>query len=629
MRAADALRHAAKRKTETEEQQEQRRRKDAERHAAMREAETEEQHEQRRRVDAERHAAMREAENEEQQEQRRRVDAERHAAMREAETPEQHQERNRADAERHAVMRANMTPEQNLRERSALRDRMASLRKQTTAGFNDATRSQEILQGTFPVLKLEQSVDRIGPMNVKCTYCGALKYVKELSRTTTCCSDGKVLLSPFPRPPEALMNLWMGSDSQSRLFKEHSRQLNNAVCLSSLQVKEKVVRGFNPSVVFQGRHHLWTGPLLPADGEQPVYAQLYIYDAALESTQRYENMRIPGSTSPAQKTMLKRVLKIVQDVIHEHNPYVKDFKQIVELTDEDIGEGKIVISTKGPINEHPRRYNAQTNLNEVSILMNPGKHDLVLHRRGGGLLSVSDLNPSGMPLHFTLLFPFGTHGWNKDSTQADGKRRITAREFYAFHLNLRDNDNGNYLHKAARLFQEFICMAWLVVEDQRLNYQNQNQKALRADSYINVKEATEERLRAPRSDALYQDDHQQPPTGRKILASSFTGSPRWYNTKFQNGMAICRKYHKPDFFITMTCNPKWPEITAVLNKDQTPQDRPDIVARIFKLKSDQLIEDLIHGGVLGTVVAYMYVIEFQKRGLPHAHILLILADHDR
>ena len=62
---------------------------------------------------------------------------------------------------------------------------------------------------------------------------------------------------------------------------------------------------------------------------------------------------------------------------------------------------------------------------------------------------------------------------------------------------------------------------------------------------------------------------------------------------------------------------------------QSPQDRPDIVARVFKLKSDQLIEDLVHGGVLGLVVAYMYVIEFQKRGLPHAHILLILADHDR
>ena len=49
MRAADALRHAAKRKTETEEQQEQRRREDANRHVAMREEETEEQQEQKSR----------------------------------------------------------------------------------------------------------------------------------------------------------------------------------------------------------------------------------------------------------------------------------------------------------------------------------------------------------------------------------------------------------------------------------------------------------------------------------------------------------------------------------------------------------------------------------------------------
>ena len=476
---------------------------------------------------------------------------------------------------------------------------------------------------------MEETIDTIGAMNEKCNFCGALKFLKEKTRTTTCCSDGKVALEPFPRPPEALMNLWLGTDSRSRLFKEHSRQLNNAVCLSSLQVKERIPGGFNPSVVFQGKHHLRTGPLLPAAGEQPVYAQLYVYDAALESTQRFQNMRIPGSTTPPQKAVLKQVLKIVQDKIHECNPYVKDYKQIMEISDEEIGEGKIVISAKGPSNEHARRYNAPINLNEVCIFMNPGKHDLIIQKRGGGLLHVSDLNPSGMPLHFTLLFPYGTHGWNPDTTQAASNRRITAREFYAFHLNIRENDNENYLHRASRLFQEFICMAWLVVEDQRLNYQSQNQKALRADSYINVREATEERLRAPREDSLYQDDHQRPPVGRKILSSSLTGSPRWYNAKFQNGMAICRKYHKPDYFITMTCNPKWPEITSQLLPGQEPQDRPDCVARVFKLKKDQLMEDLVHGGVLGTVVAYMYVIEFQKRGLPHAHILLILADHDR
>ena len=38
-------------------------------------------------------------------------------------------------------------------------------------------------------------------------------------------------------------------------------------------------------------------------------------------------------------------------------------------------------------------------------------------------------------------------------------------------------------------------MAWVATEDQRLNYQLLNQKALRADSYKNVQEATEERMR--------------------------------------------------------------------------------------------------------------------------------------
>ena len=32
---------------------------------------------------------------------------------------------------------------------------------------------------------------------------------------------------------------------------------------------------------------------------------------------------------------------------------------------------------------------------------------------------------------------------------------------------------------------------------------------------------------------------------------------------------------------------------------------------------------------MGKVVAYVYTIEFQKRGLPHAQILLYLADADK
>ena len=50
--------------------------------------------------------------------------------------------------------------------------------------------------------------------------------------------------------------------------------------------------------------------------------------------------------------------------------------------------------------------------------------------------------------------------------------------------------------------------------------------------------------------------------------------------QYQDAMAICRKYGRPDLFITMTCNPKWDEITANLLPGQVVADRPDIVDRV-------------------------------------------------
>jgi len=57
---------------------------------------------------------------------------------------------------------------------------------------------------------------------------------------------------------------------------------------------------------------------------------------------------------------------------------------------------------------------------------------------------------------------------------------------------------------------------------------------------------------------------------------------------------------------------------------KTATDRPDLTVRVFQLKLQALLDDIIKNSVLGKVIAYTWVIEFQKRGLPHAHILLIL-----
>jgi hypothetical protein len=93
---------------------------------------------------------------------------------------------------------------------------------------------------------------------------------------------------------------------------------------------------------------------------------------------------------------------------------------------------------------------------------------------------------------------------------------------------------------------------------------------------------------------------------------------------FQDSMAIVRYHGKPTFFITFTASPHWPEITRNLLAGQQPADRPDLIARVFRLKVKELLADL-KGGLFGPYQAHVYTIEYQKRGLPHIHLLLWLS----
>ena len=97
----------------------------------------------------------------------------------------------------------------------------------------------------------------------------------------------------------------------------------------------------------------------------------------------------------------------------------------------------------------------------------------------------------------------------------------------------------------------------------------------------------------------------------------------------QDGMARVRALGNPDLFITVTCNPQWPEITSSLLPGQTALDRPDIVARVFRLKLAAIKHHILNKRIFGEVVAHCDTIEFQKRGLPHCHLLIILHPRDK
>ena len=80
---------------------------------------------------------------------------------------------------------------------------------------------------------------------------------------------------------------------------------------------------------------------------------------------------------------------------------------------------------------------------------------------------------------------------------------------------------------------------------------------------------------------------------------------------------------------TMTTNPNWPEIWNQLGSNETAYDRIDLVCRVFKIKLKNFIYDIFKKHSLGFAIGKIYVIEFQKRGFPHAHILVTLDFNDR
>ena len=55
-------------------------------------------------------------------------------------------------------------------------------------------------------------------------------------------------------------------------------------------------------------------------------------------------MYIPSSTTKADKKGLKELLQQIESTIHSHNPFVQDFKMIMEMPEEELAHGKIVIS---------------------------------------------------------------------------------------------------------------------------------------------------------------------------------------------------------------------------------------------------------------------------------------------
>jgi hypothetical protein len=91
----------------------------------------------------------------------------------------------------------------------------------------------------------------------------------------------------------------------------------------------------------------------------------------------------------------------------------------------------------------------------------------------------------------------------------------------------------------------------------------------------------------------------------------------------KNALVLVSEFSCPHVFLTLTCNPKWPEIVSQLLDGQTAFDHPDVTVAVFKSRLDQMEMNLHNGKYFdGRELIYAFhVIEYQYHGLPHARLV--------
>ncbi|XP_074371912.1 uncharacterized protein LOC141712757 isoform X8 [Apium graveolens] len=225
--------------------------------------------------------------------------------------------------------------------------------------------------------------------------------------------------------------------------------------------------------------------------------------------------------------------------------------------------------------------------------------DVVAEHKKTGLQHISDLHPSYMSLQYPLLFPYGEDGYrtnikhrNAENSEFKKNNKVSMREYYVFRAQYRKGE-GHTIILGGRLFLQFIVDAWCSVEHGRLIWVRRHQSLIRSELYNNI------------VDSMRRGDVDATDLGKRVvLPSSFTGGYRYMQQNFQDSLALCKEFGHPDLFITFTCNPKWAEIQHAVHASGSHDAsvRPDIVARVFKMKLDTMINDLTKKHVLGHLV---------------------------
>ncbi|GMF48414.1 unnamed protein product [Phytophthora fragariaefolia] len=409
-----------------------------------------------------------------------------------------------------------------------------------------------------------------------------------------CCLKGRVQLTPLQPAPPRLLQLYGDKE-----FRRHIRAYNQAFAFTSIGASssDNTFRDVNQDQSVAGQHGVYAYRIQGAMGHfmgsmltyvdrrtgervPPKFAQIYIVDPDMQERAN----RRKGIFADLDIVALQDI----ENMMVQCNPFAQQFLSFGQKLREDLARGMQVKDIRYVLHSkpsEPRTYNLPT-VSEVGIaLVEDGNltrpRDLYVVAKDHSLLRLFETNEKHDALQYPLLFPYGGLGW----TYTD----------------------------AGAFFQQWVVDQRAKCEQEQLRWVAKNQKKLRAELYHGI------------SDALLNEETVTLDEG-EVLASEYDRSTgTLVHLEVPDMKTFSTRSASALFFQTHTQGGLG---TMLLPDEQTAQDRPDIVARVWQLKLKAKLADLDEG-LLGRLEARIYVAEFQKRGLPHAHIVIIVAEEDK
>ena len=294
---------------------------------------------------------------------------------------------------------------------------------------------------------------------MKCIHCGALMWKEErVNKNVTkgtpefslCCCRGQINLPKVPPTPSYLWQLY-NDPEKGNSFKRNVRLYNTMFAFTSMggKVDNSINTGRAPYIYrLNGQNHHVFGTLIPNDGKDPKFCQLYIYDTENEVENRMKWVRV-NNGEPVEAAVVRGLL----DMLDSTNELVPFFRMARDRFKEDaVQDLKIVMKIS---RADSGRENFIGPSNEVGAIMvgdledTCGDRDIVIHSIKDGLQRISDIHPKLMALQYPLLFPRGEDGYSDDIPYVKTKnnahkrrQRITMKEYYSYRLQVRHNEGA-------------------------------------------------------------------------------------------------------------------------------------------------------------------------------------------